>query len=79
MKFQNLIERNALKAYLAVASFVFAIIFAFTGMFCDPRGIVDNSVLILIAQLLILCATMLGLRVDISKRDGEFHTGAESK
>lgn len=79
MKFQDLIERNALKAYLAVASFVFAIIFAFTGMFCDPRGIVDNSVLILIAQLLVLCATMLGLRVDISKKEGEFHTGTETK
>ena len=79
MKFQDLIERNTLKAYLAIASFVFAIIFAFTGMFCDPLGIVDRTVLILIAQLLFLCATMLGLRVDISKKEGEFHTGSESK
>lgn len=79
MNFQNLIERNALKAYLALTAFVFAIIFAFTGIFCDPRGIVDHSVLILIAQFLLFVATMLGLRVDISKRDGEFHTGAESK
>lgn len=79
MKFQDLIERNALKAYLALTAFVFAIIFAFTGIFCDPRGIVDHSVLILIAQFLLFVATMLGLRVDISKRDGEFHTGAESK
>ena len=79
MKFQDLIERNALKAYLALIAFVFAIIFAFTGMFCDPRGIVDHTVLILIAQFLLFVATMLGLRIDISKRDGEFHTGAESK
>lgn len=79
MKFQDLIERNALKAYLALTAFVFAIIFAFTGIFCDPRGIVDHTVLILIAQFLLFVATMLGLRVDISKRDGEFHTGAESK
>ena len=79
MNFQNLIERNALKAYLALTAFVFAIIFAFTGIFCDPRGIVDHTVLILIAQFLLFVATMLGLRVDISKRDGEFHTGTESK
>ena len=79
MKFQDLIERNALKAYLALTAFLFAIIFAFTGIFCDPRGIVDHSVLILIAQFLLFVATMLGLRVDISKRDGEFHTGTESK
>lgn len=79
MKFQDLIERNALKAYLALTAFVFAIIFAFTGIFCDPRGIVDHTVLILIAQFLLFVATMLGLRIDISKRDGEFHTGAESK
>lgn len=79
MNFQNLIERNALKAYLALTAFVFAIIFAFTGIFCDPRGIVDHTVLILIAQFLLFVATMLGLRIDISKRDGEFHTGAESK
>lgn len=76
MKFQDLIERNALKAYLALTAFVFAIIFAFTGIFCDPRGIVDKTVLILIAQFLLFVATMLGLRIDISKRDGEFHTGA---
>lgn len=79
MKFQDLIERNALKAYLALTAFVFAIIFAFTGIFCDPRGIVDHTVLILIAQFLLFVATMLGLRIDISKRDGEFHTGTESK
>lgn len=79
MKFQTLIERNALKAYLALTAFVFAIIFAFTGIFCDPRGIVDHTVLILIAQFLLFVATMLGLRVDISKKDGEFHTGTESK
>ena len=51
-----------MKQYLAVASFAAAILFAMLGLWMPPQGEIDSSVLILIAQLLVLCTTLLGIR-----------------
>jgi len=51
-----------MKKYLSVASFVCAMLFATAGMWIPPQGEIDSSVLILIAQLLVLCATFLGVK-----------------
>ena len=39
-----------------------AILFAVAGMMMPPQGEISGSVLILVAQLLILCATFLGIK-----------------
>jgi len=51
-----------MKKYLSIASFVSAIIFAALGMWMPPQGEISGSVLILVAQLLVLCATFLGIK-----------------
>jgi hypothetical protein len=39
--------------------------FAITGIAVYPPGVIHGSVLILIAQLLVLCATLLGLNIKL--------------
>ena len=51
-----------MKARLALASFIAALVFAATGMYLPPQGEIDGSVLILVAQLLVLTATFLGIK-----------------
>ena len=50
-----------MKKYMSLASFVTAIVFAAVGMAIPPKGVIDGSVLILAAQLFVLCATFLGV------------------
>lgn len=50
-----------MKTKLATTSWMAAIAFALIGMLLPPAGQIDASVLILIAQLLVLCATFLGV------------------
>jgi hypothetical protein len=35
--------------------------FAAAGLFLPPQGEIDSTVLMLVAQLLVLCATLLGV------------------
>lgn len=58
---ENTPTRNELKRYLAVASFLFAIIFALLGILLPPIGVIDSSINLLIAQLLVLTATLIGV------------------
>ena len=51
--------------YMCIASFSAAIFFAAVGMAIPPQGVIDGSVLILAAQLFVLCATFLGIK-DLS-------------
>jgi len=51
-----------MKKYLSLASFVAALVFAAVGLLLPPQGEIDSSVLILVAQLLVLCATFLGIK-----------------
>lgn len=50
-----------MKAKLAVASFIAAVLFATLGLLLPPTGIIDASVNMLVAQLLVLTATLLGV------------------
>lgn len=56
-----------MKARLAVASFVAAIVFALLAIFLPPLGQIDSSVNMLIAQLLLLAATLLGVESYYTK------------
>lgn len=53
---------TTVRRVLSVAAFVSALVFAGLGMWLPPRGTIDASILILVAQLLVLCATFLGIK-----------------
>ena len=50
-----------MKSKLAVASWVVAVVLASVALLLPPTGVIDHSVLILVAQFLLLCATFLGV------------------
>lgn len=49
-----------IKDYYAGFAIIVATVLAFCGTFLPPAGIVDSSMLYLIAQFLVLAATLLG-------------------
>jgi len=52
---------SRIKHLIAIASFVVAVIMSFVALLLPPPGVIDQSVLLLIAQFLILTATLLGV------------------
>ena len=50
-----------MKKKISLLSFISAVAFAAAGLFFPPQGEIDSSVLMLVAQLLVLCATLLGV------------------
>ena len=58
------------KTRLAWMAFLVATLFATVSLFLPPQGKIDPSVLMWCAQLLILCATFLGVEsyVNVIKR-----------
>lgn len=66
------------KLRLAVWSFIFAIGFGAAGIIMIPMGVIDTSVLLLIAQLLILCGTLLGGNITFDLEKKYFHADAET-
>lgn len=59
-----------MKTRLAWLAFFVAVVFATISLFMPPQGKIDASVLMWCAQLLILCATFLGVEsyVNVIKR-----------
>ena len=51
-----------MKRKLALASWVVAVILSVAALLLPPTGYIDHSVLLLIAQFLLLCATFLGVK-----------------
>lgn len=56
-----------MKQKLALCSFAAAILFATLSLFLPPEGEIDSSVLLLVAQLLVLCTTLLGIKTERDK------------
>ena len=50
-----------MKRKIALLAFCSAVAFAAAGLFLPPQGKIDSPVLMLVAQLLVLCATLLGV------------------
>ncbi len=50
-----------MKRKIALLSFCSAVAFAAAGVMLPPQGKIDSTVLMLVAQLLVLCATLLGV------------------
>lgn len=53
--------------------------FGIAGMAIPPIGFIHSSVLILIAQCLVLCATLLGLSVKFDLEKKHFSAGHSNK
>ena len=48
-------------------------------MFIPPGGVIDSSVLILIAQIFILAASVYGFEVHFDIKEGQFHAGKKEE
>ena len=59
--------KTLLKYVLAVISFIAGIVIGFIALFLPPRGMIDNSVLVFIAQLLIFTSNILGFNINVPK------------
>ena len=55
------------KVGIAIASFAWALVISGVALFLPPQGEIDQSVLLLIAQLLVLSATLLGVDSYVDK------------
>ncbi|MGM9674194.1 MAG: hypothetical protein ACI3X9_01830 [Bacteroidaceae bacterium] len=74
-----------MKRRLALASWVVAVVLSIAALLLPPMGCIDHSVLLLVAQFLLLCATFLGvdgyarlspLRASLLKGRGNEKEGA---
>lgn len=59
--------KNKLKYTLCEISFIMGILFGIAGIAIPPYGIIDNSVLILIGQLLVFTSSILGININLKK------------
>ena len=55
------------KRFLAIFLTIFAVIFAAAGFVVPPVGVINSSVLWLIAQFFIYAATLLGIDIEYIK------------
>lgn len=75
----KIINYTILKENLAILSFIAAVIFGFLGILLPPLGYISSSVLILIAQFLVMCATLLGLNITFDLMQKKFITEYKEK
>lgn len=71
-KFKNITLNH--KVILAYLSFFTGVGLAIAGIAIYPPGVIHGSVLIMVAQLLVLCATLLGLNVKFDLQNKYFHS-----
>lgn len=53
------------KKVIAVCSFAWACVLSAVALWLPPQGIIDSSVLVLVAQLLVLVSTIVGINLPI--------------
>lgn len=58
---------DKLKMILAVLSFLASVVIGFIAMFIPPSGEIHSSILWFVAQMLVFCATLLGLNLTLGK------------
>lgn len=66
------------KILVFIFLFLCGLAFAAWGMIVPPGGVIDGSVLILIAQIFVLAASVYGFEVHFDIKEGKFDAG-ESK
>lgn len=71
--------KNKTKILTFFILFFCGIGFGAWGMVLPPEGIIDGSVLILIAQVFILAASIWGFEVHFDIKEGKFDAGKREK
>lgn len=67
--------RNKHKIPVFLFLFLCGIGFGVWAMLTPPGGVIDPSVLILIAQIFVLAASVYGFEVHFDIKEGSFHAG----
>lgn len=67
-----------MRKVLSLLSFVAALVFGVIAMFTPPYAVIDSSVLWFIAQMLVFCASLIGIDFKISDLKDVFKTGKDS-
>lgn len=65
-------SRNKHKILVFIFLFLCGLAFAAWGMIVPPGGVIDGSVLILIAQIFVLAASVYGFEVHFDIKEGKF-------
>ena len=68
-------SRNKHKILVFIFLFLCGLAFAAWGMIAPPNGVIDGSVLILIAQIFVLAASVYGFEVHFDIKEGKFDAG----
>lgn len=61
--------KNVNKIIIANLSFISSLVVGFLAIFLPPKGIIDNSVLWFIAQLLLFTSSIFGIDFHVFKSD----------
>lgn len=69
-------KNTNIKLIIAVLSFISAVCFGVAGLLLPPPGSIDGSVLILIAQMLVFCATLIGIQLKIDLANKYFSSSS---
>lgn len=59
-------NREKTKTVLSIAAFVASLVIGFIAIFLPPLGIIDTSILIYTAQLLLFVAAILGVNLTFT-------------
>ena len=68
-------SRNKHKIPVFIFLFLCGLAFGAWGMIVPPNGVIDGSVLILIAQIFVLAASVYGFEIHFDIKEGKFDAG----
>ena len=68
-------SRNKHKILVFIFLFLCGLAFGAWGMIVPPNGVIDGSVLILIAQIFVLAASVYGFEIHFGIKEGKFDAG----
>lgn len=68
-------SRNKNNILVFIFLFLCGLAFGAWGMIVPPNGVIDGSVLILIAQIFVLAASVYGFEVHFDIKEGKFDAG----
>lgn len=66
---------NKHKIFIFLFLFLCGVGFGIWSMIIPPGGVIDKSVLILIAQIFVLASSVYGFEVHFDIKQGQFHAG----
>ena len=67
------------RVFVFLILFFVGIAFGAWGMLTPPGGVIDNSVLIFVAQIFVLAASVYGYEIHFDIKQGQFHAGKKEE